>query len=146
MPTMSFEPFVILILGFLHFRRITPTQEVHPRYSNTAIAKFRFEQTLKVESFALQIKPDSEVVKSQKSYSNHVRVSFQQSLNDFSSSKVCYTTFLLCQIMKIFSFIRGLSATAVNGQSESWLTKLMSRQITKNEASKESHSRMLSGA
>jgi hypothetical protein len=48
--------------------------------------------------------------------------------------------------MKIFSFIRGLSATAVNGQSESWLTKLMSRQITKNEASKESHSRMLSGA
>lgn len=36
--------------------------------------------------------------------------------------------------------------SAVNGQSsESWLNKLMNRQITQKEASKESHSRMLSG-
>lgn len=35
--------------------------------------------------------------------------------------------------------------SAVNGQSESWLNKLLSRQITKNEAAKESHSSMLSG-
>jgi len=50
------------------------------------------------------------------------------------------------KISSIFQMqIRGLSVSAVNGQSsESWLQKLMSNKISKNEAAKESHSSMLS--
>jgi len=52
----------------------------------------------------------------------------------------------LNKIPSIFQLqIRGLSVSAMNGQSsESWLQKLMSNKISKNEAAKESHSSMLS--